>query len=370
GNRPNPVLAIKGNPKPGNNRNRAQGRAFTLGVAEAPQDPNVVTEVHGERPEGNLKQLKTMKVNKLKLKDIPVVCEFPDVFPKDLSGLPPSCEIEFCIDLIHGAMPVVKSPYRLAPTKCKNWPTNLKSSKTKLGVREEDIPKTAFRTRYGHFEFTVMPFGLTNAPAVFMDLMNRICRPFLDKVVIVFIDDILIYSKSKKEHEVHLKLILELLKKEKLFGKFSKCEFWLQEVHFLGHVVNSEGIHVDSNKIEAVKNWKPPKTPTEIRSFLGLAGYYRRFIATFKNASTPTEMLKRLDKQLERKEAGGLYLVERIWVPDYGNLRTLIMNEAYATRMKKDIAMYVSKCLTCSKVKAEHQKPSGFLQQPEIPEWK
>nr|GEX25499.1 putative reverse transcriptase domain-containing protein [Tanacetum cinerariifolium] len=118
---------------------------------------------------------------------------------------------------------------------------DLQSGHHQLRVRKEDTPKTAFRTRYGHFEFTVMPFGLTNSPAVFMDLMNRIGRPYLDKFVIVFIDDILIYSKSKEEHEVHLKLILELLKKEKLFEKFSKCEFWLQEVHFLGHVVNSEG---------------------------------------------------------------------------------------------------------------------------------
>nr|GEX28609.1 retrotransposon protein, putative, Ty3-gypsy subclass [Tanacetum cinerariifolium] len=365
---------------------------------------------------------------------------------------------------------------------------DLRSGYHHLRVREENIPRTAFRTRYGHFEFTVMPFGLTNAPAVFMDLMNRVCRPYLDKFVIVFIDDILIYSKSKEEHEVYLKLILELLKKEKLFGKFLKCEFWLQEVHFLSHVVNSEGIHVDPNKIEAVKNWKPPKTPTKISSFLGLAGYYRRFIRNkvivyasrqlkiheknytthdlelgavvftlkmrrhylyrtksviytdhkslqhiydqkelnmrqrrwielfsdydceiryqtsikanileaqseaSKNTSTPTKMLKGLDKQLERKEDGGLYLAERIWVPVYGNLRTLIMNEAYATkysvhpkannmyydlrglywwpRMKKDIAMYVSKCLTCSNVKEEHQKPSGLLQQPKIPEWK
>nr|GFC57872.1 putative reverse transcriptase domain-containing protein [Tanacetum cinerariifolium] len=152
---------------------------------------------------------------------------------------------------------------------------DLRSGYHQLRIREEDIPKTAFRTRYGHIEFTVMPFDLTNAPAVFMDLMNHVCRPYLDKFVIVFIDDILIYLKSKKEHEVQLKLILELLKKEKLFGKFSKCEFLLQEVHFLGHVVNSEGIHVDPNKIEAVKIWKTRKTPTEIRSFLGLAGYYR-----------------------------------------------------------------------------------------------
>ncbi|GKC81781.1 putative reverse transcriptase domain-containing protein, partial [Tanacetum coccineum] len=143
-----------------------------------------------------------------------------------------------------------------------------------LRVHEDDIPKTAFRMRYGQSEFTVMPFGLTNAPAVFMDLMNWVCKPYLDKFVIVFIDDILIYSKTKEDHEVHLKLVLELLKKERLYAKFSKCEFWLQEVHFLGYVVNHNGIHVDLSKIEAVKNWKAPIKPSEIRSFLGLAGYY------------------------------------------------------------------------------------------------
>ncbi|KAJ9557076.1 hypothetical protein OSB04_011690 [Centaurea solstitialis] len=166
-----------------------------------------------------------------------------------------------------------------------------------MRVREEDIAKTAFRTRYGHYEFLVMPFGLTNAPAVFMDLMNRVCRPYLDKFVIVFIDDILIYSGSKEDHEHHLRLILELLKAEQLYAKFSKCEFWIREVHFLGHVVNEEGIHVDPAKVEAVKKWEAPKTPTEIRQFLGLAGYYRRFIANFSRIAQPLTTLTQKDKK-------------------------------------------------------------------------
>ncbi|GKB24156.1 putative reverse transcriptase domain-containing protein [Tanacetum coccineum] len=168
---------------------------------------------------------------------------------------------------------------------------DLRSGYHQLRVHEDDIPKTAFRTRYGHFEFTVMPFGLTNAPAVFMDLMNRVCRPYLDKFVIVFIDDILVYSKTREEHEVHLGLVLELLKKEKLYAKFSKCEFWLREVQFLGHVINGDGIHVDPSKIEAVKNWKAPRTPSEVRSFLGLAGYYRRFIENFSKIAKPLTVL-------------------------------------------------------------------------------
>ena len=118
-----------------------------------------------------------------------------------------------------------------------------------------------------------MPFGLTNAPTVFMDLMNRV-RPYLDKFVIVFIDDILIYSRDKEEHEQHLRLILELLRNEKLYAKFSRCEFWDREVYFLGHVVNEKGIHVDPAKVETIKKWESPKTPMEIRQFLGLAGYY------------------------------------------------------------------------------------------------
>ncbi|GJU42709.1 putative reverse transcriptase domain-containing protein [Tanacetum coccineum] len=119
-----------------------------------------------------------------------------------------------------------------------------------------------------------MPFGLTNTPAVFMDLMNRVCRPYLDKFVIVFIDDILIYSKTREEHVEHLRLVLGVLKKEKLYARFSECEFWLREVQFLGYVINGNGIHVDLSKIEAVKNWKSPRTLIEVHSFLGLASYH------------------------------------------------------------------------------------------------
>ncbi|GJW27318.1 reverse transcriptase domain-containing protein [Tanacetum coccineum] len=168
---------------------------------------------------------------------------------------------------------------------------DLRSGYHQLRVRDEDIPKTAFRTRYGHYEFQVMPFGLTNAPTVFMDLMNRVCRPYLDKFVIVFIDDILIYSKTKEEHDAHLRLILELLKKEELYAKFSKCDFWLSKVQFLRHVIDSEGIHVDPAKIKSIKDWESPKTPTEIRQFLGLAGYYRRFIEGFSKIAKPMTKL-------------------------------------------------------------------------------
>ncbi|GJR63180.1 putative reverse transcriptase domain-containing protein [Tanacetum coccineum] len=144
-----------------------------------------------------------------------------------------------------------------------------------------------------------MSFGLTNALAIFMDLMNRVCKPYLDRFVIVFIDDILIYSKSRKEHKGHLKLILNLLKKEELYAKFSKCEFWLSKVQFLGHVIDSEGIHVDPAKIEAIKDWASPKTPTEIRQFLGLAGYYRRFIEGFSKIARPMTKLTQKSVKFE-----------------------------------------------------------------------
>ncbi|GJS10828.1 putative reverse transcriptase domain-containing protein [Tanacetum coccineum] len=279
-----------------------------------------------------------------RLEDVPVICEFPDVFPEDLPGLPPSRQVEFVIELVPGAAPVARAPYRLAPSEMKElarqlqelsdkgfirpssspWGApnryplpriddlfdqlqgssvyskiDLRSGYHQLRVREKDIPITAFRTRYGHYEFQVMPFGLTNAPAVFMDLMNRVCRPFLDKFVIVFIDDILIYSKNKEEHKEHLRIILELLQKEKLYAKFSKCEFWLDSVKFLGHVINSQGVHVDPAKVEAIKSWSAPKSPTEVRQFLGLAGYYRRFIEGFSLIAKPLTKLTQKNKTYE-----------------------------------------------------------------------
>nr|GEY08694.1 putative reverse transcriptase domain-containing protein [Tanacetum cinerariifolium] len=171
---------------------------------------------------------------------------------------------------------------------------DMRSGYRQLRVCEEDILKTAFRTRDGHYEFQVMPFGFTNAPIMFMDLMNRVCKPYLDKFVIVFIDDILIYSKNKEEHEEHLKLIFELLKKEELYAKFSKCEFWIVKVQFLRHVIDRKCIHVDPAKIESIKGWAYPKSPIEICQFLGLAGYYRRFIEGFsKIAKSMTKLTQK-----------------------------------------------------------------------------
>ncbi|KAL0549424.1 hypothetical protein IC582_013906 [Cucumis melo] len=170
---------------------------------------------------------------------------------------------------------------------------DLRSGYHQLRIKDEDVPKTAFRSRYGHYEFIVMSFGLTNAPAVFMDLMNRVFREFLDTFVIVFIDDILIYSKTEAEHEKHLRMVLQTLRDNKLYAKFSKCEFWLKQVSFLGHVVSKAGVSVDPAKIEAVTGWTRPSTVSEVRSFLGLAGYYRRFVENFSRIATPLTQLTR-----------------------------------------------------------------------------
>ena len=171
---------------------------------------------------------------------------------------------------------------------------DLRSGYYQLRVKEVDVPKTAFRTRYGHYEFLVMPFGLTNAPTAFTDLMNRVFSPYLDQLVVVFIDDILVYSKDAQKHEHHLRIVLQTLRENQLFTKLSKCEFWLKEVSFLGHIVFAEGIRVDPVKIEAVVNWKSPRNVNKVRSFLGLAGYYRRFVQEFSViASSLTRLLRK-----------------------------------------------------------------------------
>nr|CAE02081.2 OSJNBa0074B10.9 [Oryza sativa Japonica Group] len=311
-----------------------------------------------------------VNLNQVALQEIPIVQDYPDVFPEDLPGMPPKRDIEFRIDLVPGTNPIHKRPYRMAANElaevkkqvddllqkgyirpstslwgapvifvekkdhtqrmCVDYRAlnevtiknkyplpriddlfdqlkgatvfskiDLRSGYHQLRIREEDIPKIAFRTRYGLFECTVMSFGLTNAPAFFMNLMNKVFMEYLDKFVVVFIDDILIYSKTKEEHEEHLRLALEKLREHQLYAKFSKCEFWLSEVKFLGHVISSRGVAVDPSNVKSVLSWKQPKTVSEIRSFLGLAGYYRRFIENFSKIARP--MTRLLQKEVKYK---------------------------------------------------------------------
>nr|GEU82486.1 putative reverse transcriptase domain-containing protein [Tanacetum cinerariifolium] len=374
-----------------------------------------------------MKEAKDKLEGKL-LEDVPIVRDFP----KDLSGIPPARQVELqinlnkdgsfrmCIDYRELNKLTVKNGYPLPRIDdlfdqlqglCVYSKMNLRSGYHQLRVRKEDIPKTAFRTRYRHYEFQVMPFGLTNAPTIFMDLVNRVCKPYLDKFVIVFIDDILIYSKNKEEHEEHLKQILELLKKEELYAKFSECRFWILRVQFLGHVIDSKGIHVDPTKIESIKDWASPKSLTEIDQFLGVVDYYRRFIEGFsKIVNAPILALPRVSKNFivysnaSHKGLGAVLMqnekeileaqtkalkLENLSAEDVGGMlrkdlpkeklepradETLCLNNRswlyWWPNMKANIATYVSKFLTCSKVKAEHQKPFGLLVQPEIPKWK
>nr|GEW82673.1 putative reverse transcriptase domain-containing protein [Tanacetum cinerariifolium] len=632
-NAPGYVYAVRNAEKRGNasrdpDSNVVTGNSYDVKLADGKIVGIFLAQISTKKEED--------KLEGKQLEDVPIVRDFPEVFLEDLPGLPPARPMEFQIDLIPGAAPVARAPYRLAPYEMKElskklqelcdkgfirpssspWGApvlfvkkkdgsfrmcidyrelnkltvknryplpwiddlfdqlqgssvyskiDLRSGYHQLRVREQDVPKTIFKTRYWHYEFQVMPFGLTNAPAVFMNLMNRVCKRYLDKFVIVFIDDILIYSKDEKEHEEHLKAILELLKKEKLYAKFSKCEFWIPKVQLLGHVINSRGIHVNPAKIESIKDWASPKTPTEICQFLGLTGYYRRFIEGFskiaksmtkltqkgikfdwgekeendfqlikqklcslpilalpkgsedfvvycdashkglgavlmqrekviayasrqlkvheKNYTTHNlelgsvvfalkiwrhylygtkctvftdhkslqhildqkelnirqrrwlELLSDYDcdiryhsgkanvvadaltqiealkpENLENEDIGGmirkdipkeklkpladgtLCLNGRSWLPCYGDLRSVIMHESHKSKysvhpgsdkmyqdmkklywwpnMKANIATYVSKCLTCARVKAKHQRPSRLLVHPTIPEWK
>lgn len=298
------------------------------------------------------------------VEDIPIVWEFPDVFPEEITGLPPIREIDFTIKLLLGTAPISIAPYRMAPAELGELKTqlqelldkgfvrpsvspwgapvlfvkkkdgsmrmcidyrrlnqviiknkyplpridelfdqlqgasffskiDLRSGYHQLRVRDSDVLKIAFRTRYGHYEFLVMSFGLTNAPAVFMALMNKIFAEYLDQFIVVFIDDILVYSKTKEEHEEHLRIALQLLRENQLYAKLNKCEFWLEQVAFLGHIISREGLSVDPSKIEAVVQWERPKNVTEIRSFLGLAGYYRRFVQGFSSIASPLTKLTR-----------------------------------------------------------------------------
>jgi hypothetical protein len=176
---------------------------------------------------------------------------------------------------------------------------DLRSGYHQMKIRPSDIPKTTFSTRYGLYEFTVMSFGLTNAPAYFMNLMNKVFMEYMDRFVVVFIDNILIYSKSDSDHEEHLRLVLHKLRDNQLYAKFSKCEFWIGEVPFLGHIISNGGILVDPAKVKEIMEWSVPSTVTEIRSFLGLTEYYRRFIEGLSKVAKPMTSL--LEKGREFK---------------------------------------------------------------------
>ncbi|GKD13409.1 putative reverse transcriptase domain-containing protein [Tanacetum coccineum] len=375
-----------------------------------------------------------------RLEDVPVIRDFPKVFPKELPRLPPPRQVEFRIDLIPGAAPVARAPYRLAPSEMKElskqlqelsekgfirpssspWGApvlfvkkkdgsiyskiDLRSGYHQLRIREEDIPITAFRTRYGHYEFQVMPFGLTNAPAVFMDLMNHVCKPYLDKFVIVFIDDILIYSKNKEEHGEHLKTILNLLRSKKLYAKFSKCDFWLDSMKFLGHVIDSSGVHKNKPYVwgddedEAFQTLKLKLCSAPILSLpegsedfvvycdASLKGFGAVLIQREKVIAYASRQLRKNEENYTTHdlELEAVVFALRLWrhylydtkctdcVIRYHVGKANVVADALSRKDKEPIQVraLVVTCLTCAKVKVEHQKPPGLLQQPEIPVWK
>ncbi|GKD70880.1 putative reverse transcriptase domain-containing protein, partial [Tanacetum coccineum] len=434
------------------------------------------------------------KSGEKRLEDVPIVRDFPEVFPEELSGLPPTRQVEFQIDLMPGAAPVARAPYRLAPSEMKELSEQLQELSDKGFIRPSSSPWGApvlfVKKKDGSFRMCIDYRELNK-----LTVKNRYPLPRIDDLFDQ-LQGSSVYSKIdlRSEHEEHLKAILELLKKEELYAKFSKCEFWIPKVQFLGHVIDSQGIHVDPAKIESIKDWASPKTPTEIRQFLGLDDYYRRFIEGFLKIAKPMTKLTQKkvafewgDKQeaafqtLKKKlcsapilalpqgaedfivycdashkglgavlmqnekviayasrqlkiheknytthdlELGAVVFALKIWrhylygtkctvftdhkilqhildqkelnmrswLPCYGDLRTVIMHESHKSKysihpgsdkmyqdkkklywwpnMKADIATYVRKYLTCAKVKAEHQRPSRLLVQPEIPQWK
>ncbi|GKB08109.1 putative reverse transcriptase domain-containing protein [Tanacetum coccineum] len=385
-------------------------------VVRIPLEGDEILRVHGERTLGAAKALMNAKVDEPRISDIPVARDITDVFPEDLLGLPPQRQVEFRIDLVPGATPVAKSPYRLAPSEMQELSGQLQEELNKLTVKnryplpriddlfdqlrgacpflkidfrsgyhqlrvhEDAIPKTAFRTRYGHFESTVMPFGLTNAPA------------------------------SKEEHEVHLKLVLETLRKEKLYAKVSKSNVVGDAVckkervklrRVRGMILAAQSEAFKQENVLLVESVMDEAHAS--RYLVHLAAdktYYNLGDIYLSETEIESPWILSLNFQgqsdrngeCERKEDGSLYFMDRIWVPLVGDVRMVILNEAHKSKysvhpvgdkmyhdlrdmywwpgMKRDIAIYVSKCLTCAKVKAEHQRPSGLLQQPEIPEWK
>nr|XP_027064418.1 uncharacterized protein LOC113690624 [Coffea arabica] len=251
--------------------------------------------------------------DQVKLEDVPVVREFPDVFPEELKTLPPEREVEFKIDLVPGTAPISKTPYRMAPAELKELKIQLLDLLEKGFVRESDSPWGApvlfVKKKDGSLRLCIDYRGLNEVtiknkyPLPLIDSLfdqlqeSRVFKKYLDQFVVVFIYDILIYSKTREEHVKHLEIVLQILREHKLYAKFSKCEFWLEEISFLGHKVSKEAIAVDPAKVEAVMMWKQPETPIEVRSFLGLAGYYRRFIKDFSKIAGPmTDLTKKGNK--------------------------------------------------------------------------
>ncbi|GKA83631.1 putative reverse transcriptase domain-containing protein [Tanacetum coccineum] len=334
-------FALEGNRNTRGNENQARGRAFNVNAIDALHDPNVVMGTYSLKnlyatvllDSGADFSFISTKFAPLLLNEKPSIAnpgsrQRYKTVGANFDELIRTRDLSSGQVTLHGGCARIDDLFGTYTRSVLYFSKiDLRSGYHQLRVHDDDILKTAFRTRYGHFEFTVMPFGLTNAPSSF-----------------------------------HRSLMNECAKQgESCIAKFSKCKFWLQEVHFLGHVVNHDGIHVDPSKIEAVKSWKAPTTPSEVRSFLGLAGYYRCFIENFSKIAKPLTSLTQKNRNIIR--AFNTYSIDR---KEFEYCVPKEMVREY----EKEIAIYVSKCLTCAKVKAEHQRPSGLLQQPEIPEWK